>query len=189
VKATKSLVERFSSNVSVASPDTMAADWIGYRVAINCGSVLGTFRGVIARVEASDQSITLRNVDRNGEPCTSREITIKSALFFALARCSRCKIEPFTELETSRTWRFYRGPLSWNNHRRRQFLCPRPTAPFNQPTLAMLICRTCLLFAGTTLDPDLVPVVIIMVLSLVTSFVDLNLDLCSKQFLTIYGTK
>jgi hypothetical protein len=55
----------------------MAEQWIGFTVSINCGSVLGTFRGVIARVESSDQSITLRNVDRNGEPCTSREITIK----------------------------------------------------------------------------------------------------------------
>lgn len=55
----------------------MAEQWIGFTVSINCGSVLGTFRGVIVRVEASDQSITLRNVDRNGEPCTSREITIK----------------------------------------------------------------------------------------------------------------
>jgi hypothetical protein len=58
----------------------MAAEWIGFTVAINCGSVLGTFKGVIARVDAHDQSITLRNVDRNGEPCTSREITIRFSL-------------------------------------------------------------------------------------------------------------
>ncbi|XP_059479729.1 enhancer of mRNA-decapping protein 3-like [Neocloeon triangulifer] len=56
----------------------MAAQWVGYTVAINCGSVLGTFKGVIAKVEASDQSITLRNADRNGVPCTSREITIRA---------------------------------------------------------------------------------------------------------------
>ncbi|CAB3365288.1 Hypothetical predicted protein [Cloeon dipterum] len=57
----------------------MAENWIGYTVAINCGSILGTFKGVIAKVEASDQSITLRNADRNGVPCTSREITIRAA--------------------------------------------------------------------------------------------------------------
>jgi hypothetical protein len=57
--------------------ETMAEQWIGYTVSINCGTVMGTFKGVIARVEASDQSITLRNAARNGEPCTSKEITIR----------------------------------------------------------------------------------------------------------------
>lgn len=46
----------------------MDQNWVGYTVAVDCGDVLGKFRGSILKVHAKDQCITIGNAERNGEP-------------------------------------------------------------------------------------------------------------------------
>lgn len=56
----------------------MTDQWIGSVVCINCGEVLGEYKGCVSQVDFKNQTITLTNVQRNGILCSVPKITLSS---------------------------------------------------------------------------------------------------------------
>uniref|UniRef100_A0A8C7DDI0 Enhancer of mRNA-decapping protein 3 n=2 Tax=Oncorhynchus kisutch TaxID=8019 RepID=A0A8C7DDI0_ONCKI len=61
-----------------SSPDSMAADWLGSLVSINCGETLGVYQGEVSSVDQSSQTISLKQPFHNGVKCPVPEVTFSA---------------------------------------------------------------------------------------------------------------
>lgn len=56
---------------------SMAADWLGSVVSINCGLTLGVYQGEVASIDQASQTISLRQPYHNGIKCPIPEVTFR----------------------------------------------------------------------------------------------------------------
>uniref|UniRef100_A0A1E1XKM2 Enhancer of mRNA-decapping protein 3 n=1 Tax=Amblyomma sculptum TaxID=1581419 RepID=A0A1E1XKM2_AMBSC len=54
----------------------MSDQWVGCIVVVDCGDILGTYRGKIESVDAAKQQIVLSQASRNGTKCLVPQVTI-----------------------------------------------------------------------------------------------------------------
>lgn len=56
---------------------TMATDWLGSIVSINCGESLGVYQGRVSAVDQVSQTISLTRPFHNGVKCLVPEVTFR----------------------------------------------------------------------------------------------------------------
>lgn len=54
----------------------MSTQWVGCVVVVECGDILGTYRGKIVSVDSERQQIVLDQATRNGTKCNVPQVTI-----------------------------------------------------------------------------------------------------------------
>ena len=57
--------------------DKMCTDFVGCIVSLDCGEVLGTYQGLVSKIDESNQLVSISQAYRNGVKCDVRDITIR----------------------------------------------------------------------------------------------------------------
>lgn len=56
---------------------TMSTDFVGSLVSLDCGEVLGTYQGLVSKIDEQTQMVSISKAFRNGVKCDVQDITIR----------------------------------------------------------------------------------------------------------------
>jgi enhancer of mRNA-decapping protein 3 len=55
----------------------MTTDYVGSLVSLDCGEVLGTYQGLVSKIDEKTQMVSISKAFRNGVKCDVQDITIR----------------------------------------------------------------------------------------------------------------